>query len=167
MQANQKAKEIASIINLIRNLSLSYPVETNQIFFTAPPSWILLIQERIFCYPWDQEKNEVRFIASWNTTESDKDSFRFSLPLPTCSESRFGFDIKLVNRAIKKGARIITNAKVVNIEEDNVLLDNSERLYYTDLIVSTGRLVGSTTPMFYGFKGHFEGINLQNGQPND
>lgn len=70
-QANQKAKEIASIIQSIPGLSLSYPVETNQIFFTAPPSWIPLIQEKIFCYPWAAEKNEVRFIASWNTSEQD------------------------------------------------------------------------------------------------
>lgn len=92
---------------------------------------------------------------------SDKDSFRFSLPLPACSESRFEFDIKLVNRAIKKGARILMNTKVVNIEEGNILLDNGERLPYTDLIMSTGRLFGSTAPMYYGFKGHFEGIDLQ------
>lgn len=71
MQANQKSKEIASIINLIPHLSLSYPVETNQIFFTAPASWIPLIQEKIFCYPWDQDKSEIRFITSWNTSEED------------------------------------------------------------------------------------------------
>ena len=50
-QANQKAKEIASVLQSTQGLSLSYPVETNQIFFTAPASWILLIQEKIFCYP--------------------------------------------------------------------------------------------------------------------
>ena len=71
MQANQKAKEIASIIHSIPHLRLSYPVETNQIFFTAPASWIPLIQEKVFCYPWDQEKNEIRFITSWNTSERD------------------------------------------------------------------------------------------------
>jgi threonine aldolase len=70
-QANQKAKEIGSMIKSIKGLSLSYPVETNQVFFTAPASWIPLIQEKICCYPWDAEKNEVRFIASWNTSESD------------------------------------------------------------------------------------------------
>ncbi len=70
-QANERAQEIASIIKTTPHLSLSYPVETNQIFFTAPASWIPLIQEKIFCYPWDQEKNEVRFIASWNTSEQD------------------------------------------------------------------------------------------------
>lgn len=67
LHANQKAKEIASLIEKIPNLKISYKVETNQIFFTAPPSWIPLIQEKIHCYPWDQEKGEVRFIASWNT----------------------------------------------------------------------------------------------------
>jgi threonine aldolase len=70
-QSNQKAQEIASIIKAIPHLTLSYPVETNQLFFTAPSAWIPLIQEKIFCYPWDQEKNEVRFIASWNTSEED------------------------------------------------------------------------------------------------
>src|SRR5580704_14493062 len=70
-QANQNALEIASIIKATPHLSLSYPVETNQIFFTAPPSWMPLIQEEIFCYPWDRERNEIRFIASWDTSEKD------------------------------------------------------------------------------------------------
>ena len=70
-QANQKAQEIASIIQTIPQLALSYPVETNQIFFTAKASWIPLIQEKIACYLWEQEKNEMRFIASWNTSEQD------------------------------------------------------------------------------------------------
>jgi threonine aldolase len=71
VQANQRAKEIAAIIKATPHLSLSYPVETNQIFFTTPPSWIPLIQEEIFCYPWDQEKNEIRLISSWCTSEED------------------------------------------------------------------------------------------------
>lgn len=29
------------------------------------------MQEHVYCYPWDQEKNEIRFIASWCTTEED------------------------------------------------------------------------------------------------
>lgn len=69
--ANQRALEIASIIKSIPELSLSYPVETNQIFFTAPASWIPLIQEKLSCYLWEREKNEIRFIASWNTSEQD------------------------------------------------------------------------------------------------
>ncbi len=71
IQANDKAQEIVFIIKMIPQLSLSYPVETNQIFFTAPKSWIPLFQDEIFCYPWDQEKNEIRFITSWNTSAQD------------------------------------------------------------------------------------------------
>lgn len=69
--ANHKAQEVASLVKATPHLSLSYPVETNQIFFTAPTSWIPLIQDKILCYPWDREKNEIRFITSWSTTEQD------------------------------------------------------------------------------------------------
>jgi threonine aldolase len=78
-QANQKAQEIASIIKAIPHLALSYPVETNQIFFTAPSAWIPLIREKIFCYPWNPEKNEVRFITSWNTSEQDIKDVKLAL----------------------------------------------------------------------------------------
>ena len=69
--ANHKAQEVAALVKETPHLSLSYPVETNQIFFTAPTSWIPFIQDKILCYPWDREKNEIRFITSWNTTEQD------------------------------------------------------------------------------------------------
>ena len=69
--ANQKAKELASFLQTMPQVAISYPVETNQIFFTAPFSWLTPLQEKILCYPWDQEKNEIRFIASWNTSEKD------------------------------------------------------------------------------------------------
>src|SRR5579862_4139920 len=77
--ANQKAHEIAELIAKTPHLALSYPVQTNQIFFTAPPMWIPLIQEHIACYPWDQEKSEIRFIASWNTTKEDVEKVRTCL----------------------------------------------------------------------------------------
>jgi threonine aldolase len=69
--ANEKAEEIAQLIRTTPHLSLSYPVQTNQIFFTAPSSWMPTLLEEIYCYPWDKEKNEIRFIASWNTNQKD------------------------------------------------------------------------------------------------
>lgn len=75
-KANLKAQEIASLIEQCPHLNISYPVQTNQIFFTAPASWIPIIQEKIYCYLWNEEKNEVRFIASWCTSESDIDKVR-------------------------------------------------------------------------------------------
>ncbi len=78
-QANEKAQEIASLIEETPHLSLSYPVETNQIFFTAPAAWIPLIQEKISCYLWDVEKREIRFITSWNTSEQDVINVKLAL----------------------------------------------------------------------------------------
>lgn len=69
--ANLRAKEIATLIEAIPELVLSHPVESNQIFFRAPPSWIPMIQDKITCIHWDKEKSEIRFITSWCTLESD------------------------------------------------------------------------------------------------
>ena len=76
MQANERATEISAIIQSIPHLSLNYPVETNQIFFSAPPSWIPLIQEKIYCHVWDKERNELRFVTSWNTTKEEVEHVR-------------------------------------------------------------------------------------------
>jgi threonine aldolase len=70
-QANERAKEIADLILNTPHLVLSYPVETNQVFFTTPPHWIPLLQDHIFCHIWNKEKNEVRFVTSWNTSKED------------------------------------------------------------------------------------------------
>lgn len=69
--ANLRAQEIASIIKATPGASLSYPVETNQVLFTVPASWIPLLQQAITCMVWDQQINQIRFIASWNTSEQD------------------------------------------------------------------------------------------------
>ncbi len=71
--ANQRAQEIAKILTSHRECSLSYPVETNQIFFKVPHAFVPIIQEHIACYVWDKDEamTELRFVASWNTTEHD------------------------------------------------------------------------------------------------
>lgn len=70
-QANQQAQRIASTMKSLPHFSLNYPVETNQILFTVPSSWISLIQEEIHCILWNPEKSEVRFITSWKTSDQD------------------------------------------------------------------------------------------------
>lgn len=75
-QANKKAQEIATLIKGTPYCSLSYPVETNQIFFTAPTSWIPLIQEKTLCYLWNKEQSQIRFITSWNTTVKDVENMQ-------------------------------------------------------------------------------------------
>jgi threonine aldolase len=69
--ANKQAKKIAASIEKSKKFRLSYPVETNQIFFAAPPNLIPKIQEKISCYLWNEEKGEIRFVTSWSTTDED------------------------------------------------------------------------------------------------
>lgn len=78
-QANKSAKALEDLIQATPQLHLSYPVETNQIFFTAPESWIPLIQEKIFCYVWSRKKKELRWITSWNTSVQDSETVRLIL----------------------------------------------------------------------------------------
>jgi threonine aldolase len=74
--ANKKAQEIVSILKSIPQITINHPVETNQIFFSIPPTWIPLIQKTISCYVWDESINEIRFIASWNTSDEDVSTVR-------------------------------------------------------------------------------------------
>jgi threonine aldolase len=69
--ANEKAQEVAAMIQEVPGLHLSYPVETNQLFITLPEKWIPLFEQKILCYLWDQEKHEIRLVTSWNTSEKE------------------------------------------------------------------------------------------------
>ncbi len=72
-------QKLGEIIKEIPSLKLHYPVETNQVFFSAPSELIAPIQEKIGCYLWDYEKSEIRFVASWYTTEQDLEQARLIL----------------------------------------------------------------------------------------
>jgi len=69
--ANKKAQEIANILKTYPQVKINHPVETNQIFFSVPHDWIPLIQKAITCHVWDETSHEIRFIASWNTSDAD------------------------------------------------------------------------------------------------
>jgi len=84
VHANAKAREISSILEGISQVSIHYPVETNQIFFSVPRAWIPKIQKEIFCRVWDEEKNEIRFVTSWDTSDSDVKEVRRVLKEISC-----------------------------------------------------------------------------------
>ncbi len=69
--ANQKAKDIGAIIESLPGFNLSYPVETNQIFLNVPRPFMAEIEAQIFCLPWNLSEHQIRFIASWNTTDEE------------------------------------------------------------------------------------------------
>jgi len=86
--ANKKTQEIVSILQTFPQIKINHPVETNQIFFSVPHSWIPLIQKTITCYVWDESTNEIRFITSWNTSDEDVSTVRscFEKIAKTCKD---------------------------------------------------------------------------------
>jgi len=109
---------------------------------------------------WDLEPVEKIDRMSFITKNR---ALSFSLPVAARSQSRFDFDVRLVERAEKMGATVITKTKVKEIREYDVVLENGETLPHTDLIMSSGRLF-ATPPLFryVGLKAHFKGIDIQN-----
>lgn len=71
LNANTRAKQIAQVISSVPHLQISYPVETNQIFFTGPETLITKLQEHIHCHLWDATTHQLRFLTSWNTPEEE------------------------------------------------------------------------------------------------
>ena len=38
-----------------------------------------MIQEKIYCHVWNKERNEIRFVTSWNTSEEEMEKVRLIL----------------------------------------------------------------------------------------
>ncbi|MDR2039759.1 MAG: low specificity L-threonine aldolase [Bacteroidales bacterium] len=50
---------------------ITQKVEANEVFAVLPSAVIRELQETFFFYMWDESKNEVRWVCSWDTTEDD------------------------------------------------------------------------------------------------
>jgi menaquinone-9 beta-reductase len=99
----------------------------------------------------------------------------FPLPMHSGSCSRFDFDIKLLERAKSRGARVLTETKVISLnlperssEPYELLLSDGQTIKARHLMIGTGRIPkatggqGGLPPKYVGFKAHFEGISLNN-----
>ena len=69
------AKLLAKKIKDIHRIKLTQKVETNGIFAIIPKECIPIIQKKYFFYIWDEDKSEVRWMTSYDTTEQDIDNF--------------------------------------------------------------------------------------------
>ena len=68
--ANAQAKKLAQVIESLEGIQIVAPVESNQLFFQAP-NMVKKIQEKITCYTWNIEQDQLRFITSWCTRDED------------------------------------------------------------------------------------------------
>lgn len=73
--ANKMAQIFAKKLNKFKNIEFAYPVEANGIFIKIDRKYIEKLLEKYFFYIWDEQENIIRLMTSFDTKESDIDSF--------------------------------------------------------------------------------------------
>ncbi|HET6979603.1 MAG TPA: low specificity L-threonine aldolase [Pyrinomonadaceae bacterium] len=75
VHANRMAQLLASELAKVPQIHLTQPVEANGVFAVIPAKYVPALQKKYFFYVWDEEIDEVRFMASFDTTEEDVREF--------------------------------------------------------------------------------------------
>lgn len=73
--ANTMAQKLMKKIIEIPQIKITQAVQANAIFAAIPKEIITKLQEKYFFYVWNEEKHEVRWMTSFDTTEQDIDDF--------------------------------------------------------------------------------------------
>ena len=73
--ANRMAQLLAGELEKIPRIRITQAVEANGVFAEVPRKYISPLQQRYFFYVWNEETSEVRFMTSFDTTESDIQDF--------------------------------------------------------------------------------------------
>ena len=73
--ANQMAQLLAREVGAIKEVQLTQKVESNAVFALIPKEWIAPLQAAYFFYVWDENRSEVRWMTSFDTTEADIHEF--------------------------------------------------------------------------------------------
>ena len=69
--SNAMAQLLYSSVKTIDGVEVVYPVQVNAVFARLPREVWKKLQEYYFFYDWDEAKNEVRWMCSFDTTEDD------------------------------------------------------------------------------------------------
>lgn len=73
--ANSMAQLLAGELARIPQVKITQKVEANGVFAVLPKKYIAPLQKQYFFYVWNEETSEVRFMTSFDTTESDIQDF--------------------------------------------------------------------------------------------
>ena len=69
--ANCMAKLLHKELSGIKGVTITQEVQANGVFAIIPKDIISTLQKEFFFYVWDENKNEVRWMTSWDTQEED------------------------------------------------------------------------------------------------
>ncbi|MGI9600586.1 MAG: threonine aldolase family protein [Acidimicrobiales bacterium] len=81
--ANAMAQRLAAGVATIDGVTLSHQPDANAVFAVLAPEAITALQRWSPFYLWDGPTNEVRWMTSWQTTESDVDRFLEGITIAT------------------------------------------------------------------------------------
>ncbi|HPM04275.1 MAG TPA: low specificity L-threonine aldolase [Candidatus Cloacimonas sp.] len=73
-KANAMAKLLGNSLAEIPQVTITQPINVNSVFVILPPAIIPALQEKFLFYTWDEARNEVRLMCSFNTNEAQIDS---------------------------------------------------------------------------------------------
>ena len=73
--ANLMARKLFEAVSHIPGVEVTQKVESNAVFATVPREIIPVLQEQYFFYVWDEDRSEVRWMCSFDTTEEDINGF--------------------------------------------------------------------------------------------
>jgi len=73
--SNSMAQLLAGEMDNLPEVQFTQKVESNALFLTIPSKVIHELQKSYFFYFWNEEKNEIRLVCSWDTTEEDVRDF--------------------------------------------------------------------------------------------
>ena len=74
-QANRMAKLLEKKAKTIPGVKIVQQVQANAVFASLPRKAIDKLLKKYFFYTWDEDRNEVRWMCSFNTTEKQIDDF--------------------------------------------------------------------------------------------
>jgi threonine aldolase len=72
--ANDMAQRLSAGISAADGVSLAQATQSNGVFAVLPPGAAAKVREAFRFYDWDQAHGEVRWMCSWDTTETDVQS---------------------------------------------------------------------------------------------
>ena len=73
--ANKMAKLLEKEIRKIPEITITQPVDANGIFAIVPQHIIKPLQEQFFFYMWNEQRSEVRWMTSWDTSKEEIHAF--------------------------------------------------------------------------------------------
>lgn len=73
--ANSMAQRLAAGVKEIPGVTITQPTQANAVFAQLPPAAIPRLQAHTPFYVWNEARSEVRWVCSWDTTETDVAEF--------------------------------------------------------------------------------------------